>query len=398
MAPKAYYSMMQTEVSSFTERESIGDLDFNVAYRTVRNDKEELVGFLGLPYYSERSDFNEDIAEFIGTLLNVYVALLIIAFFAAFLTANSITRPLSQLRDKLRAVELGRKNEALEWATKDEIGDLIEEYNKMLVELERSASKLATSEREGAWREMAKQVAHEIKNPLTPMKLSIQYLNHAYQSRPEAIGPMLKRVSATLIEQMDGLARIATEFSNFAKMPSAQNEFIIINGLVQNVYSLFSNNDDVDMTLNIPNEDYSVFADKEQILRVLNNIVKNAIQAIPDDRRGEIMVELKEELGDFVVVDVTDNGCGIPVDTILSVFVPNFTTKSSGTGLGLAISRKIVEHAGGTISFSSEENVGTTFTVRLPIKNKGDESVEEEHHDEVVKNYMKERITWRDDL
>jgi signal transduction histidine kinase len=396
MAPKAYYSMMQTEVTSFTERESIGDLEFNVAYRTVNNSNDELVGFLGLPYYSERSDFNEDIANFIGTLLNVYVALLILAFFAAFFTANSITRPLSQLRDKLRTIELGRKNEALEWATKDEIGDLIEEYNKMLVELERSASKLATSEREGAWREMAKQVAHEIKNPLTPMKLSIQYLNHAYQSRPEAIGPMLKRVSATLVEQMDGLARIATEFSNFAKMPSAENEFIIINELVQNVYSLFSNNDKVDMSLNSPDENYMVFADRKQILRVLNNIVKNAIQAVPDERQGEITVELKEELGDFVVINVTDNGCGIPKDKIHAVFVPNFTTKSSGTGLGLAISRKIVEHAGGTIAFESKEDIGTTFTVRLPIKNQ--EEGGEAQLDEAVKDYMKERITWRDDL
>ena len=395
MAPKAYYSMMQTEVTSFTELESIGDLAFNVAYRAVKNEKEELVGFLGLPYYSERSDFNEDIAAFIGTLLNVYVALLIIAFFAAFLTANSITRPLSQLRDKLRAVELGRKNEALEWATKDEIGDLIDEYNKMLVELERSASKLATSEREGAWREMAKQVAHEIKNPLTPMKLSIQYLNHAYQSRPEAIGPMLKRVSTTLVEQMDGLARIATEFSNFAKMPSAQNEFIIINELVQNVYSLFSNNNEVDMTLNMPNEDYSVFADRKQILRVLNNIVKNAIQAIPDDRRGVITVELKEELGDSVIIHVTDNGCGIPEDKIHSVFVPNFTTKSSGTGLGLAISRKIIEHAGGTISFVSQENISTIFTVRLPIKNRAEG--EENEQDEAIENYMKDRISFNED-
>jgi two-component system, NtrC family, nitrogen regulation sensor histidine kinase NtrY len=372
MAPKAYYSMMQKGITEFTGQEIIGKLEFNVAYRAVKNTQEELIGFLGMPYYSEKSDFNEDIAAFIGTLLNVYVALLIIAFVAAFLTANSITRPLSQLRDKLRAVELDKKNEALKWETKDEIGDLIEEYNKMLLELERSASKLASSEREGAWREMAKQVAHEIKNPLTPMKLSIQYLNHAYQSRPEAIGSMLKRVSSTLIEQIDGLARIATEFSNFATMPSAENEFIVINGIVKNVYSLFSKNDGVDMELAMTEAEYTVFADKEQIVRVLNNIVKNAIQAIPDDRRGSIKIAIKEEHGEFVLIDVKDNGCGIPEDKANSVFVPNFTTKSSGTGLGLAISRKIIEQAGGTITFVSQENVGTTFSVRLPIQNPTD--------------------------
>lgn len=364
--PLPFFEMQQKGLKEFTDRENIGTLNYQVAYRAVYDANEDLVGYLGLPYYSERSDFNEDIADFIGALLNAYVALLVIAFIAAFATANSITKPLFELRDKLRQVELGKKNEPLQWDTKDEIGTLIEEYNKMLVELERSANKLATSEREGAWREMAKQVAHEIKNPLTPMKLSIQYLVRAYKARPDDIAPMLKRVSYTLIEQIDSLARIATEFSNFAKMPKAENEYLNINSLITSVYNLFSENDEVDMALDVPKYRYIVLADKEQLMRVFNNVVKNAIQAIPDDRRGDILVQLYYE-HEHAIVHVKDNGCGIPEDKRHSVFVPNFTTKNSGTGLGLAISRKIIEHAGGRIYFESVVDVGTSFYIELPV-------------------------------
>lgn len=377
MPPIPYFNMKMQGLTEYTDRESVGTLEYRVAYRKVENANKEIVGYLGLPYYSERSDFNEDIADFIGTLLNVYVALLIIAFIAAFATAESITRPLSKLREKLQAVELGKKNEQLEWDSKDEIGGLIEEYNKMLIELERSASKLATSEREGAWREMAKQVAHEIKNPLTPMKLSIQYLVRAYKSRPDEIEPMLNRVSKTLVEQIDSLSRIATEFSNFAKMPKAENEYLNINSLVSSIYTLFSENDRVNMELEMPAEDLTVFADKEQLIRVFNNITKNAIQAVPEEEQADIKIKLYENYGNAVVA-VTDNGVGIPEDKRQSLFVPYFTTKNSGTGLGLAISRKIIEQAGGTINFESEVGIGTTFYIELPAQDRPTNGVVEE--------------------
>jgi two-component system nitrogen regulation sensor histidine kinase NtrY len=373
MPPLPYYEMTQKGLKEFTESERIGTLEYRAAYLAVRNSKGENVGFLGLPYYSERGDFNEDIADFTGVLLNVYVLLLVVAFIAAFVTASSITQPLAVLKDKLRDVQLGKKNEKVVWDTKDEIGVLIDEFNKMLAELEVSANKLATSEREGAWREMAKQVAHEIKNPLTPMKLSIQYLVRAYQMRPDEIGPMMKRVSATLIEQIDSLARIATEFSNFAKMPTAENEYLSINHLVKSVYNLFSENDDVDTKLDMAEEDFQVFGDKEQLMRVLNNVIKNAIQAVPDDRKGRISVSLEKYVGKNIQIRVVDNGCGIPEDKRHAVFVPNFTTKNSGTGLGLAISRKIIEQAGGQIYFESVEDEGTTFFIELPIAERKEE-------------------------
>ena len=235
----------------------------------------------------------------------------------------------------------------------------------MIRKLEDSADKLAQSEREGAWREMAKQVAHEIKNPLTPMKLSIQYLQHAYNSNPEDIEPLLKRVSSTLIEQIDNLAQIASEFSNFAKMPRAENQKTLLNSLVSSVFDLFSS-EDVDLSLDLPLDQFFVYADRNHLVRVLNNLIKNAIQAIPDEREGKVQVSLFKNNG-MAIIKVKDNGSGISDDKREKVFVPNFTTKSSGTGLGLAISKNIIESVNGKIWFETTLNIGTEFYVELPL-------------------------------
>ena len=273
----------------------------------------------------------------------------------------------------MQQVKLGQKNEKLNWEIQDEVGELIEEYNKMLVELERSANLLAKSEREGAWREMAKQVAHEIKNPLTPMKLQIQFLQHAYKNRPEEVGPLLKRTANTLIEQIDGLTRIASDFSNFAQMPTANNEYLNLNDIVQSVYQLFSKEENVQLSLSLPNDDASIFADKDQTIRVLNNVIKNAVQAIQFavdyDRDGLVEIVL-EKTDDIAIVSIKDNGTGIKEEETNKIFTPNFTTKNSGTGIGLAMSRNIVEAAGGRIYFESTVNVGTTFFIEFPIAQK----------------------------
>lgn len=370
ISPLPYHVINQNGSSREVIMEGIGDLNYRSAYLPLLNVNDRVVAYLGLPYYSERSDLRNSVTEFLGALLNVYVFLLLIAGIAAILMSNSITRPLSVLGERLKQVSLDKKNRALEWDTRDEIGTLIEEYNKMIKELDRSATLLAKSEREGAWREMAKQVAHEIKNPLTPMKLSIQYLLRAYQSRPEAIEPLLKRVASTLIEQIDSLSRIATEFSNFAKMPTAVNERFVLNDLVRSVHTLSREGEeegsDVAVELTMTDKECKVFADKEQLGRVFNNVIKNAIQAIPEDKQGIVKVDMLTENG-TAVVKVSDNGVGIPDDKRQAIFVPNFTTKNSGTGLGLAISKNIIENAGGRIYFDSEEGKGTTFFIEMPI-------------------------------
>ena len=368
MPSLAYQALARQGHSEFIqEKERVGDLVYKASYVPLTGLNSQPIAYLGLPYYSKQRQLNSDITVFMSTLLNVYVFLLLIAGGIAIMVANSITRPLAKIGEKLKQLRLGGSNEPLEWKSKDELGALIEEYNKMIRQLDDSADRLAQSERESAWREMAKQVAHEIKNPLTPMKLSIQYLQHAYRSNPDDIEPLLKRVSGTLIEQIDNLAQIASEFSNFAKMPRAENQQIDLNHLISSVFHLFSKERaDMEMTLELPKQQYWVFADKNHLIRVFNNLIKNAIQAIPEDRQGIINVSLYLH-NDLATVKVSDNGTGISEDKRDKVFVPNFTTKSSGTGLGLAISKNIIESVDGKIRFITEVDQGTDFYVELPL-------------------------------
>lgn len=327
-----------------------------------------VVGGVTISFYKNNvAEWQQSLDGFIGALINVYAFLLLATGVLAISVANYITQPIVRLGEKLKSLQLG-KNEPINWQSQDEIGDLIAEYNRMITKLEESTTKLKRSERESAWREMAKQVAHEIKNPLTPMKLSIQHLQRAIQANPQEAEAMTKRVSGTLIEQIDGLARIATEFSNFAKMPKPENQTFVLNEVVESVFDLFAANPahDVELKLELPNEKLHVFADKDHVVRALNNLLTNASQAIPDDRQGYIWVALVAN-GNHAEVKVQDNGSGIPADMQEKVFQPNFTTKSSGTGLGLAMSKNIVEAAGGRIYFESKEGKGTTFFVELPI-------------------------------
>ena len=309
---------------------------------------------------------NNRLAVLINTLLNIYVFLFLIAASLATFLANSITSPLEILRNKLREIRLGKSNETLEYPGQDEIGELIQDYNNMVGKLDESATLLAKSERDTAWREMAKQVAHEIKNPLTPMKLSIQYLQQMIKNNAANIPEMADKVSKTLLEQIDGLTKIATEFSNFAQMPKAENEKLLLNDIVSSVHDLFRKREDIDINLFVPIEEQYIYFDKNQIIRVLNNLINNAIQAIPEDRRGKIDISL-EQKQKFTLIKIKDNGIGIPDSMKEKVFLPNFTTKNSGTGLGLAMCQQIIESANGKLYFTSVQNIGTIFFVELPI-------------------------------
>lgn len=367
MDSRAYHALNVSEGIRIID-ENLGRLTYQAAYKPLVLNSNEVVAFVGLPYYSRNRDLSNDVYDFMSTILNAYVFLFLFAGIIAILVANSITKPLAEIGEKLEGLGLG-KNEPIKWETNDELGKLIEQYNQMTYKLEAHTEKLKVSEREDAWREMAKQIAHEIKNPLTPMKLNIQYLMHAYKANPEHIAPMLKRVSTTLIDQIDGLSRIASEFSNFAKMPQAENDRFTINQLLESVYDLFQKQADgnVQLFLDLPTEEFDVYADKDHLMRVLNNLVKNAIQAIPEDRAGLVIIKLKHiEEKEQLLISVEDNGTGISPKMQEKVFFPNFTTKNSGMGLGLAISKNIIEAAHGNIYFETEVGKGTTFYVELP--------------------------------
>jgi signal transduction histidine kinase len=328
-------------------------------------DNDELYAFLGVGHRSTELSSNS-ILDFLTTILNAYIFLFLIAGAIAITIANSITQPLSYLTEKLKKFKLGQSNDALEWQSNDEIGTLIDDYNNLTREVDRSANILAKTQRDMAWREMAKQVAHEIKNPLTPIKLNIQYLERATKEDPTKAGEMIARISSTLIEQIDNLAQIANEFSNFATMPKASNEKIILNEIVEAVHDLFRKRDDMDISLSEPIDDLIVFADRNHLVRILNNLLKNAIQAIPDGRRGKIEISLKRN-GNNALIAVKDNGVGIPDEMREKVFTPNFTTKSSGTGLGLAISANMIESFNGRIYFEPNAGEGTSFFISIPL-------------------------------
>ena len=373
VAPKmggvAYYELNRMRYERSIREEQIGTLGYKAAYVNVTRPDGEIIAYMGLPYYSTLRSLDREVSEFMSTLLIIYVLILGIAIGVAHWVAQKITKPLVEIGEKLKELKLGR-NEPLQLTVRDEeVNRLVREYNRMIEKLEENTEQLSKQKMDEAWREMAKQVAHEIKNPLTPMKLSVQFLKMSYERDPEGIGPKLMRVTNTVIEQIDALARIATTFSSFAKMPAAENANFNLSQVVTNVYELFRNERaDVNVTLVQPDEQFIVFADHSHVMRVVNNILKNAIQAIPDDRPGNVDAAIlydREERR--VTVRIEDDGTGITEEMRDKVFVPNFTTKSSGTGLGLAISKKIIENAGGRIYFTTEVGVGTVFNIELPV-------------------------------
>ena len=332
----------------------------------IRNDNFGLLGFLKLKSSKNMFSQKNNLSDFLGSILNLYVFLFLIAGAIAIAVSRSITMPLTQLGNKINSLKVGQKNEFIEWQSKDEIGELIGSYNDMVEKLDLNIQLMAKTERDMAWREMAKQVAHEIKNPLTPMKLSIQYLQQAIKRNPDRSEELIAKTASTLVEQIDNLTEIANAFSNVATLPQADNAKIVLNEVVEAVHDLFRKRDDMNITLLEPLEEITVFADKGHLVRILNNIVKNAIQSIPTDKSGKIEIKLYTQ-NENALISVKDNGQGIPEHLRDKVFTPKFTTKSSGSGLGLAIATNMMDALNGRIYFETSLNIGTTFYLEIPL-------------------------------
>jgi two-component system, NtrC family, nitrogen regulation sensor histidine kinase NtrY len=365
MNPEAFYQLTSRQKGIHIQNEHIATFNYISAYEPIRSSDNSIIAYINIPYYARQSELNREISSFLVALINIYVLLFSIAVFATFIISNRITQPLRIIQQSLKRTKLGSVNEQISWRRKDEIGSLVNEYNRMVEELHRSADKLARSERESAWREMAKQVAHEIKNPLTPMKLSVQHLQRSYRDGKQD-AEMVDRIAVTLIEQIDTLSSIASAFSDFAKMPKANNTTVDLTGILDNVVHLYSENEHADLVYEMNNGDSMlVYGDKDQLIRIFSNLIKNAIQSIPDNRRGLVRIHV-ESFIDHYVVSVEDNGTGIPADLQEKIFVPNFTTKSTGTGLGLAMVKNLVEGMNGEVWFETREGKGTAFFVRIP--------------------------------
>ena len=362
--PKAFISLKNEKNNQVLQDENIDKLKYLAAYIPLYSSSGKIVSYLNIPYFSKEKNLKKDISNFMISLVNVYIFILIIGTIIAFYISNSITNPLKHIGEKLKNISLNKQNEAIFWQTDDEIGALVTVYNKMIVQLEQSVNLLAKKERDEAWREMAKQIAHEIKNPLTPMKLSVQHLQRAIENDKEEALELAQRVSKTLLEQINNLTDIATAFSSFTKMPKAKKDKISLIETLDVSIDLFNEESEIIKKYNIENA--GIFADKNQLISVFNNLIKNAIQATEEKSSPLILVTLSLK-DSFYLVTVEDNGCGISEDKKTKVFVPNFTTKSSGTGLGLAISKQIIENHKGRIWFKSKENKFTKFFIEIPI-------------------------------
>ncbi|MFN0213561.1 MAG: ATP-binding protein [Saprospiraceae bacterium] len=367
MNPGAQVFLKSNPQSERIEAEQSAGLSYFTQYRALQNAQGKLLGYLAVPFHEGKINAGAEVSDFMGMLASLYVFLLLIAFGITYLLARSVTRPVSLLSEKVQELRLEDKNEPLAYAgdSEDEISQLIEQYNSMVGKLESSKVQLVKLEREGAWREMARQVAHDIKNPLTTMKLSMQQLERLSGS-PEQAAAYLRKAITRLIEQIDSLAQIASEFSMFANLDIKSKNDVIINEIVESVHDLFSEQKQVELSLTLPEERFHIQGDKNHLIRVFNNLVINAIQAIPSDRKGQIKVSLSRK-DNLSIIQISDNGGGIPPEIRDRVFEPNFTTKTSGSGLGLAICKKIIEAHDGDIRFETRDNEGTDFFVEIPV-------------------------------
>jgi signal transduction histidine kinase len=366
MNRKAFTELNNFHSSYYFHKESIGENGYYSAYIPFFNDRNVLLAYLNLPYFARQDDLKKEISTFLVAFINVYVFLIIVGIFLALIVSNYISRPLRMLASRISQLSYGKINEKIEWNRRDEIGQLVEEYNRMIDELVKSADLLARSERETAWREMARQVAHEIKNPLTPMKLSVQHLEKTWNDRSPDWDERLNHFTKTMTEQIESLSAIATEFSDFAQMPVSKPEQLDLNELMENVKALYQNTFPIQFHFSYDNSiPHTIMGDRKQLLRVFTNLINNAIQAIEKKEEGIINLDLTVSDGRFFI-KISDNGGGISSQLSERIFQPNFTTKSGGMGLGLAIVKSIIQGIGGEISFNSEEGAGTTFILIFP--------------------------------
>ncbi|ADQ78347.1 integral membrane sensor signal transduction histidine kinase [Paludibacter propionicigenes WB4] len=362
IAPLPYFST----TSNINQYEHIGKLNYLTGYIDFVNGDFTQIGYIAVPQFFSQDEIRSEIESFLTVIIHIYMIIIVLAIVLSLFIGKQLSAPLIVLEMKLKDMRLGRRNEKIDYNLNDEIGQLVQQYNRTVDELEQSARLLAKSERESAWRSMARQVAHEINNPLTPMKLTIQQLQRTKKMQDKQFDDYFEKSSVMLIEQIDNLSRIAGTFSNFARMPEASFVRVDVAAKIYSVFRLFMNNNEhVTMHYEGAEQNVFVYADPEQLVQVFNNLIKNALQAIPEEREGEISIRLTEEAKE-VTITVSDNGAGIVAEIQDKLFIPNFTTKSTGMGLGLAIAKNIIEISGGSITFSTAIDEGTTFTVRLP--------------------------------
>ena len=367
MNAEAFQQMYRNKALYFTHKENLGRGVYESAYIPMTDDNGNTLAYLNTPYFSSTTDLHNEIKNFMLTYINIILIILGVALFFILRITNRLTQPLSLIQNKLGDIKIDQPNEPIEWNRDDEIGALVKQYNQLIKELEKSAAELKRTTTETAWRGVARQVAHEIKNSLTPMRLSVQLLQRNIDNG-KATPEQIQRTTNTLIEQIDALSDIASSFSRYAKLPENNPQPLDLAELIQNVVNLYDNAENIIFQFNYElDKDYTYNGDKTNLNSAITNLVKNATQAIGSKPEGKIVVTLSDT-GTAFVISVKDNGKGIKDEDKDRIFLPNFTTKSGGSGVGLSLTYNIVQAAGGTISFNSQEGDGAEFIIELPKK------------------------------
>lgn len=365
MNADAYQNMHRNKALYYTHEERLGKGVYASAYIPLSDENGNTLAYLNTPYFSSVTDLHKEIRNFVLTYINIVLVLLGFALLLVLRITNRLTRPLTLIQNKLGNIEIDQKNEPIDWKGNDEIGALVKQYNQMIVKLEKSTEELKRTTTESAWRGVARQVAHEIKNSLTPMRLSVQMLQRNSENG-KATPEQIQRTTNTLIEQIDALSDIASSFSRYAKLPENHPEPLDLAELIANIINLYDNTENIVFKFDYDSSINHVFeGDKTNLNSAIGNIIKNATQAIGSHSKGLVEVSLKATENQYLIA-IKDNGKGIKEEDKKMIFVPNFTTKSGGSGVGLSLAYDIIHAAGGKISFESEENVGTVFTIELP--------------------------------
>jgi signal transduction histidine kinase len=359
---EAYASLVLERKSYFLTKEKVGSVEYVVGYAPI-SIAGSIVGVLAIPTLNREKEIESELAQRNVYVFGAYAIVFGIALVGGGLLALRFARPLRQLTSAAKDVSEGNLSVRVETHSRDEIGILERSFNEMVFKLQKSREELSKYERESAWKEMAKQVAHEIRNPLTPIKLSIQHVRQAFKDKAPDREEILQRVTQTVIDQIEVLSRIASEFSNFAKMPESKFERLNIDDLLKETINLFREVQGVKFIHMLVSPMVMIVADRDQLQGVFINIIRNAIQAI--QKAGTITAETSLE-NHTCIIKISDTGKGIPEEIRTRIFEPNFSTKTEGMGLGLAIARRVIEDHGGTISCSSERGKGTMFEIRLP--------------------------------
>ena len=375
--PQALVDLRERGLGRTLLTERAGSLSFSSLYLPVRAASVDgpagpVLGYVGIPFFDSQKELDNKLTELFTTILNIFTLMFVVFLGLAFVATRQLTAPLKLLTQRLKRTTLTGQNEVLDYRSNDdEIGLLVSEYNAMLGKLEASKRELAAQEKEAAWREMARQVAHEIKNPLTPMKLSLQFLQKAIAERRPNTEELIGRISQTLITQIDVLSDIATSFSTFTNLPTMRPVRLDVGAVLRQCASLFEQNDAAEpgeLHLHLPPDGtYLVFADESLLVRTFNNLLLNARQAVPPGRAPRQEVSLRASGAGKVLIAIADNGAGIAEDVRAHIFRPNFTTKATGSGIGLAVAKRGIESAGGRIWFETEVGKGTTFFIELPL-------------------------------